>query len=264
MLGLGHTIVGITDFCVYPEAAVAGLPRVGGTKNPRLEDILALQPDLVVANREENTPEVVQALERGNVRVLLQFPKTVDDALESLYELAALFRAQNAMLAVESLARSVDYARAAGIRKKARYFCPIWFSKSDPGGEWWMTFNEETFPHDLLGLVGGENIFAGRQRRYPLEADLGREKPQDPEGRDTRYPRVTTKEVLEADPQIILLPSEPFAFDGDMKRVVEKILAGTTAVRAGNVHLVDGSLVTWHGVRMASALQELPKYFSGN
>ena len=80
-----------------------------------------------------------------------------------------------------------------------------------------MTFNADTYAHDLLRICGGENVFAERERQYPLKADLGEAEPMLPmirasAGRDTRYPRVTMEEVEAAQPDVILLPSEPFQF----------------------------------------------------
>ena len=80
-----------------------------------------------------------------------------------------------------------------------------------------MTFNAETYAHDLLRVCGGENVFAERERQFPLKADLGEAEPLAPDdprvaGRDTRYPRVTLAEVEAAQPDVILLPSEPFPF----------------------------------------------------
>ncbi len=264
VLGLGESLVGITEYCVQPKDRVASLPKVGGTKDPDTDTILALRPDLVIANQEENTPRAVETLQSAGVRVLVQFPCTVDQALEGMYELAALFRNQNAMLGVESLARAVDYARAAGeTSPRVRYFCPIWYAQGAPEGEWWMVFNHETYAGDLLGMLGGENVFADRQRRYPLSADLGQADPQDPEGRDTRYPRVGAAEVRAADPDLILLPSEPYGFGEDHAGQLESALAGTKAVESGRIRQVDGSLLTWHGVRLAQALQVLPGVLQG-
>ena len=74
-LGFGETVVGITDYCTRPAAALADLPRLGGPKNPRLSEIIALKPELVLANWEENTRQSVEALEDAGVFVWVTFPK---------------------------------------------------------------------------------------------------------------------------------------------------------------------------------------------
>lgn len=261
-LGLGGAVVGITDYCIHPAQALAGLPRLGGPKNPRLPEILALAPDLVLANQEENTRLVVEALQEAGVPVYLSFPQNVDEALSSLQELARIFHAPAAAQKINTLESAVGWMRAASAGTPAmRTFCPIWFDSNGKRDPWFMTFNHQTYCHDLLALAGGANVFAGRQRRYPLGADLGLEPAQDPGERDTRYPRVTLSEVIAASPEIILLPDEPFAFNEDHKTEIRRLLEETPAVKTGRVHRVDGSLITWHGTRLAKALQELPWLF---
>ena len=190
--------------------------------------------------------------------VWVTFPQTVDDALADLRALARLFRSQDAFLRVDNLERSIEWLRATAVDSAgARYFCPIW--QGERGGDpWWMTFNRGTFSHDLLALAGGENVFAGRERRYPLKADVGQAGPEPAGDRDTRYPRVTASEIRAAGPDVILLPSEPFAFDETHRQAIIDRFPDVGAVRRDRVHLVDGSLVTWHGTRIARALRGLP------
>jgi ABC-type Fe3+-hydroxamate transport system substrate-binding protein len=95
-------------------------------------------------------------------------------------------------------------------------------------------------------------------RRYPLTADLGLAQPEDPGTRDTRYPRVTPAEISQAAPEVILLPDEPFAFGEQERLRLKRLLAETPAVRHDRVRLIDGSLLTWHGTRLARALAEIP------
>ena len=89
-LGLGDRIVGITDWCVHPSDRVSGLPRVGGTKNPSVRQILELEPDLVIANREENPKRALVALRTAGVDVWVTYPLTVRDSVALLRGLAAL------------------------------------------------------------------------------------------------------------------------------------------------------------------------------
>jgi len=261
-LGFGDTVVAITDYCVHPREAVATLQRVGGPKNPEVPAIIALQPDLVFANQEENTPELVHALLEAHIPVWLSFPQNVDQAINTLFDLVAIYHTDAAAMQLKALQNAIDWARgAAQSQDPVTYFCPIWQEQSDDQ-TWWMTFNQDTFSHDILALFGGHNVFADRQRRSPLAADLGWTESEDPAPQgDTRYPRVTIDEVVGADPQLILLPSEPFAFDESHKRVFAELLSSTRAVKNDNIHLVNGSLITWHGTRIALALQELPIFF---
>ncbi len=262
-LGLGDVVVGITDYCIHPAEKLKDLMRVGGTKNPRLEAILALQPDLVLVNWEENTQSTVEGLQEAGVTVWVTHPQTIRQAIDILWGLAGIFKNKTAAIQLEALETAVDWTKSAVAESQPlRYFCPIWFDKTQTNIPWWMTFNQHTYCHDLLKICGGENIFANRERRYPLAADLGMEDAKDAGDRDVRYPRVRLKEIIAANPEIILLPSEPFSFNEDHRQEISEYLKETNAIEHGQVYLIDGSLITWHGTRLARALRELPNLFS--
>jgi iron complex transport system substrate-binding protein len=261
-LGLGESVVGITDFCAHPLEGLKGLQRLGGPKNPRTEDIIALNPDLVLVNQEENTPQTVNAMEAAGLSVWVTFPKTVRQSLDVLWAIVGIFRNQEAAIRLQYLEKSVEWAESAlAEQQPRRVFCPIWQSEMPEGMRWWMTFNQDTYIHDLLRLVGGQNVFAERQRNYPLEADLGLVEAQEPGKRDTRYPRVTIDEIIRMEPDVVLLPSEPFSFTKSHREEIKSLLSETPAVQEGWIYLVDGSLLTWHGTRLARSLQELPTLF---
>jgi hypothetical protein len=104
-------------------------------------------------------------------------------------------------------------------------------------------------------------VFGERERQYPLAADLGDAEPypiDDPRiaGRDTRYPRVALQEVEAAQPDVILLPSEPYAFAEDHISLFAAL--DVPAADNGRIVPVDGSLLTWHGTRMARAFDVIP------
>jgi ABC-type Fe3+-hydroxamate transport system substrate-binding protein len=260
-LGFGHTVVGVTDYCIHPGSELARLPRIGGPKNPNLARIAELSADLIFASQEENSMESVQGLLNSGFKVWLTFPKTVDETLDVLRNILAIYHTDMAARQIVTLQMAVDWARRAAESQQAlRFFCPIWFDRTD-GEQWWMTFNAETYGSDLLTTLGGENVFAHRKRLYPLEADLGIVEAEDTGTRDNRYPRVTLNEIVEAQPEVLFLPSEPFSFNVQHKLEYMDLMSGTPAVKYGRVYLVDGSLVTWPGVRLAKALNELPKFF---
>ena len=257
-LGAGDRVVGITDYCVHPAQAVAGLPRVGGTKNPHAQRISGLKPDLVIANREENTRESVEALQALGLRVWVTFPRSIQEAVELLWGLVRLLDLPHAVPRLEMLERTLDWARGAAVSGSPdRVFCPIWRDTAWPP-VWWMTANRETYLHDVLAVCGGANVFADRRRHYPLAADLGHAEPLPHGAGDIRYPRVSPEEVIAQDPEVILLPSEPYAFGEADRELVLKVFSSTTAGQSGRVRLCDGSLLTWHGTRLARALQEIP------
>lgn len=261
-LGLGDRVVGVTDFCSHPESALTQMPRVGGPKNPDLISIKKLNPDLVIANQEENTPQIVNGLQDAGIQVWLTFPKTVTEAIQVLWNLARIDPQEQTIMRLRLLENSLQWAKeAADLQTGLRFFCPIWKEVTAEGIDWWMTFNQDTYAHDLLTTLGGVNVFAGRDRRYPLQADLGEAPAQNPGDRDIRYPRVTIEEIQAVNPEIILLPDEPFSFEGTHLDEFNKLLPDCAAVTKGQVHLVEGSLITWHGTRIGRALNLLPQYF---
>jgi ABC-type Fe3+-hydroxamate transport system substrate-binding protein len=258
--GLASSLVGVTDYCEIPEELESLLERIGGTKNPDISKILSLKPDLVIANQEENERKFVESLIGADLVVWLTFPKTVTEAVEDLWHLARLFKIERVVAhQLETLERVSEWTMLVEPEhSRARYFCPIWQS-DDP--EWWMTFNGETYANDILRHCGGVNVFAQRERVYPLAADLVDGDGVDSEGRDTRYPRVSINEILEAEPDVILLPSEPFHFGEDHIQKFRDTMKGTPVVENDAIYLLDGRLITWHGIRIAEALVELPRYF---
>ncbi|MFW5748964.1 MAG: helical backbone metal receptor [Chloroflexota bacterium] len=261
-LNLGDRVVGITDYCIHPEDQVEGLPRVGGTKNPDVDQVLALQPDLIFVNPEENRQEDVAAFRAAGIPVWVTFPRTVQDVFNLLWDIMDAFQETSMVPRVRLIEYQYDWVSGITQQQESagnvvNVFAPIWY---DP----LMTFNEDTYIHDLLRVCGGMNVFAGRARRFPLSADLGEADPYDADdprvaGRDTRYPRVTLAEVEAAQPDVILLPSEPFAFTEAHIPIFTAL--DVPAARNNRVHLIDGSYLTWHGTRVAYALNILPPLF---
>jgi ABC-type Fe3+-hydroxamate transport system substrate-binding protein len=246
-LGCGGALVGRTDYCDLPADLVADIPSVGGTKNPRIDDIVGLEPELVLANQEENTRSDLEALAQRGVRVYVAFPRRVADGLAHLARLARLFGVERAPVVRELLRRGYDEHRAAEQARSRTpavpVFCPIWM---DP----LMTIHGDTFISDMLDLCGASNVFADRTRRYPLAADLGRAPPLAIEkvaGRDVRYPRVTLEEVVARAPELVLLPDEPHPFT-EADAEVFRSLAIPAAGR-GAVVPTSGKDLCWYGAR---------------
>jgi ABC-type Fe3+-hydroxamate transport system substrate-binding protein len=252
--GLEHRIVGITDYCAEPQPQVRAKTRLGGTKNPDIEAILQLRPDLVVANVEENRRDDIEYLQSRGIAVFVCFPQTIVAAMMTLQTLAQATRAEVQALPILARINSA-YERTKALttgRRKVRVFCPIW---KDP----WMTINRETFIHDMLDTCGGANVFAERERRFPLAADLG----QRPEGeathvrgRDRRYPRVSLDEMAELMPEVILLPNEPYPFS-EADRLDFSAFPQVPAVHASRIHVIDGKVVCWYWSRLDECLETL-------
>ncbi|GIV66599.1 MAG: helical backbone metal receptor [Chloroflexota bacterium] len=260
-LGMSDHVVGVTDYCVFP-SEVKNLPKVGGTKNVQISRVVQLSPELIIANQEENTREDVEEL-GIHYNVWLTFPKTVRQVLDDLWQLVYLFRRERAFVSLRTLETAVEYAENRLFDfEPIRVFVPIWKGVTPSGVPWWMTFNQDTYCHDLLRLLGGVNVFGGRQRKYPLAADLGEAEASSADGRDIRYPRVTVEEIIRTEPELIFIPNEPYRFQDEDIEEIRKLLKKTPAVEQNRLYRIDGSLLTWHGTRLGKALTELTQYFA--
>ena len=259
-LNLGNRLLARTNYCIYPETLVDKIPTIGGTKNPDVQAIIAMQPDLVFANAEENRKEDVEALRAAGIPVWVSMPTKVADVFTLLWNIMYLFD-ETSMVARVRLIEQI-YDRLTGMLEAndselPKVFVPIWH---DP----LMTANRETYLHDLLLTCGGLNIFADRERQFPLKADSGQQEANEAlaEGRDTRYPRITLEEVELAQPDVILLPDEPFKFTEAHLPIFKQL--DVPAAKNNRIYLVDGSWLTWHGTRLAYALNDLPNLLRVN
>ena len=232
-LGMGRRVVGVTEYCTRPPDAVQYLARIGGTKTPDIERIIELKPDLVIANHEENRRKDVEALIEAGLQVWVTYPRTVSGAFNLLWQIMSVLEAPEQSERVRHIERMYDWVWGATLAKidagtLPTVFAPVWL---DP----LMTFGADTYMHDLLYICGAQGVFSGRGERYP---------------------RITLEEVEVAQPDIILLPSEPYAFNDS--HVAQFAALDIPAARHGRIHLVDGALLTWHGTRIAYAFNELP------
>jgi len=210
---------------------VASKAKVGREKDPDLDKIRALAPDLVVANVEENRRDVVEQLRAWSIPVWVTYPRTVAAGIALIRELGEV---TGAVAAATALADALDqrYAATAGEtrgRRPVRVFCPIWRGP-------YMTISRDTYVHDMLVVCGGANVFADHADRYPT---------------------VTLAEVADAAPEVILLPDEPYRFRAAHRADFEAYPA-IPAVVGGRIHLVDGKLLAWYGPRIGEALERLP------
>ncbi len=263
-LGARDRLVGRTRYCVAPEDEVRGVEVVGGTKDADVARIVALEPDLVVANQEENSKKDVERLVAAGLRVLVSFPTRV---VAGVAHLARLVRAlgldggdEPARSVVAGAYHALHEAEAVQAeaaqkgRTPVRAFVPIWM---DP----LMTVHASTFISDALALAGAENVFADRERRYPLAADVGGAAPLPADrvaNRDVRYPRVTLAEVAARAPELILLPDEPHPFTEADRAVFAALeMPGMPAGRRATVVFCDGKDLMWYGARSVEGLGRL-------
>jgi len=243
-------LVGRTDYCVEPAGSVEAIPSVGGTKGFDVDAVKALRPDLVLANKEENSRPQVQALIAAGLAVHVSFPCTVDASLAYLDTLCALLGIDPKTAGSLNACRDARAAaRSSHQGSPVPVFVPIW---KDP----WMTFDGGAYASDILAVCGAYNVFSGRSRRYPLAADLGRTRPWGDERvaeRDTRYPRIRLQVVIERGARGVLLPDEPYPF-GEAYAATFVDLDGPHRVV---VELVDGKDLFWYGTRMSGAIERL-------
>jgi ABC-type Fe3+-hydroxamate transport system substrate-binding protein len=221
-LGKGAELVGRTKFCVQPADRVDAVERVGGTKNPKLDRILALAPDLVLMNEEENRREDAEALTAAGVHVLSTFARDVPGTASALIAMGeaigAASEARGLAARIEALAAEVA-ARAAG-RARVTFAYLIW-------REPLMAVAPGTYIDALLTLAGGDNV-------VPASAD--------------RYPAIDGGVLARA--ARTLLSSEPFPFTE--RHLAE--LAAATGLGAERFALVDGERLSWHGARTLAGL----------
>jgi ABC-type Fe3+-hydroxamate transport system substrate-binding protein len=257
-LGVEGRLIGRTRYCVEPISAVAAIPVMGGTKNADVEAIIAAAPDLVLANREENSKRDLERIAQAGVPVFVSFPKRVAEGLAHVARVVRMLDLADDSRAKGRLRLYYDLLRAAEARlprvKPVRVFFPIWM---DP----LMTIHGDTIISDVLRLGGLGNIFADRERQYPLAADLGKA-PARPaaeiEGRDTRYPRIDWSELVARAPGAVLLPDEPHDFtDADAARF--RALDIPAAQRRQGIVRVDGKDFSWYGARCLEALPRVAK-----
>lgn len=235
-LGAGDRLVGRTTWCEHGEA-----PTVGGTKDVDVEAVLALAPQLVIANQEENTRTALEAL-AARVPVLVSLPRRVEQGVAHLARLARILGLEGTPAVRELIRRG--YQLAVGGTPQQRAFVPIWM---DP----LMTLNADTFGSDVLAHAGVANAFGDRLRLYPLAADLGKSAPQDAGGRDVRYPRVSLAEVTARGADLIVLPDEPHAFSDADAEVLHEVLPAARVVR------VSGKDLFWYGAWTIDAVARL-------
>lgn len=218
-LGAGDELVGITEWCVHPAARVGAIEKVGGTKNPRIERIAALLPELVLMNEEENRVEDARALEAAGLRVHSSFPKDTAGTAEMVRSIGA---ALGRVAAAEDIARDIE-RRAARVRaaaagkREVTWAYLIWRKP-------WMSVNRDTFVDALLALAGGRNVFAAREARYP---------------------EVTLEELARLAPERVFLCTEPFSFKAEHADE----LAQATGLPRERFVIADGEYLSWHGSR---------------
>ena len=227
-LGLDKEVIGITKFCVHPPEWFRTKTRVGGTKNIHLEIIRELQPDLIIANKEENVKGQVEPLQ-DLAQVYVSDISNLEDALEMIQQVGKLTNRSEKAEALVTTIRERFSVLGTSIRKrfstleKPTPLACAYLIWSNP----WMVAGGDTFINDMLERAGFVNVFKDR----------------------FRYPEIDITELSAC--KVVLLSSEPYPFK---ERHMEEIRALAPQAR---ILLVDGEMFSWYGSR----LQYVPDYF---
>lgn len=213
-LGLEEEVVGITKFCIHPEQWFQTKSRVGGTKNIHIDKVRALQPDLIIGNKEENTKEDIEALSEI-APVWMSDIYTLEDALSMIVSVGELTnKAEQANTIVAQIKQGFNEFKLVNKSSKVVYL--IW---KNP----YMAAAKQTFIDDILNRIGFENFFT-----------------------EERYPEWNLK--TEDKPPFIFLSSEPYPFnEQDIQDLQQKF-------PESQVKLVDGEYFSWYGSRLIKAI----------
>jgi ABC-type Fe3+-hydroxamate transport system substrate-binding protein len=227
-LGAGERIVGVTDWCGPALPAGATPARFGGVRDPRLDELLALEPDLVLASREENLREHVEAIAAASVPVLLADPRDLDDAATLVMEVGEAIGEGERAVVLATHIRARRGPGRSGQSSRVRVIYPIW---NDP----WMTVGTGSYAASVLAAAGFDLVGAAAESPYP-PLDLDRAAASRPQG--------------------LLLPDEPFDFHGTGRAMLVDALAARGLAQLAAVE-VDGRLAAWYGSRSGQRLAEL-------
>lgn len=212
-LGLEEETIGITKFCIYPEKWFRNKKRVGGTKNLNLAEIRALQPDLIIGNKEENTLEDILALEK-EFPVWMSDIYTLEDALQMIQQIALITEKNEiGQGLIDEIKRNFLELNQWGKGKKVAYF--IW---KDP----YYLSGSNTFIDAMIGACGLVNVV-----------------------QEDRYPELKEEHIQQAD--YLLFSSEPFPFKPEMLEELQKNFLNKKIV------FVDGEYFSWYGSRLKDA-----------
>lgn len=224
-LGLRDEVVGITKFCIHPAEWFHSKARVGGTKQIDFDKIKQLNPDLIIGNKEENEQVQIEELMK-HFPVWMSDINTLKDAYNMITSIGVLVgkqqEATNLKLGIELKFNQFQQLTTNNQQLSVAYF--IW---NKP----YMVAGNNTFINEMLMLCGLENVFLNHA---------------------SRYPQVSEKDIIDAQPELILLSSEPFPFKEKHIHELKQLCP------SAQIEIVDGELFSWYGSRLLKS----PSYFS--
>jgi ABC-type Fe3+-hydroxamate transport system substrate-binding protein len=216
-LGLQDKIVGITKFCVHPESCYQSKVRIGGTKDFDIEAIRLLNPDIIIANKEENQKDLLITLKKY-FPVWISDIETTEQALEMIEMLGVVFkRTIEANDMIKKINFNFDRIESPDKEIYAAYL--IWKKP-------YMSINSNTYIHHLLDKCGIKNVFSASP---------------------SRYPKISEELLQKSKPDVIFLSSEPYPFKEKHFAELQEICPNA------RIFLVDGEMFSWYGSRMLKA-----------
>ena len=216
LIDLGVDVIGRTKFCIHPKEEVNEIPIVGGTKKVHFDRVKKLNPDLIIANKEENNKEDID-------RLGLEFPiwisdvTSISDSIQMMSDLGEICdREEESNLLIQ------DYKKSLEIAHSSHEVSVVYFIWKDP----WMVSGNDTFIHDMLNHVGYSNLITQQ-----------------------RYPEITREQVLALNPDKLLFSSEPYPFKDSLIPELEKTFPNIP------IEIVDGEFYSWYGSRLVHLLK---------
>lgn len=218
-LGLEEEVVGITKFCIHPNEWFRNKKRVGGTKKINFETIALLQPDLIIANKEENEKDQIEELSK-NYPVWISDIITFNDSLKMIKEIGKLTNRENKS---NELIRKIKI-EFESLKTKAAIYPPLrtlYFIWNKP----YILAGKNTFINEILACCNYNNIL----------------------GVQDRYPEITIEQIQKLNPELIFLSSEPYPFKQKHIDELQNVLTNT------KIMLVNGEMFSWYGSRLLLA-----------
>jgi ABC-type Fe3+-hydroxamate transport system substrate-binding protein len=220
-LNLKPFISAITKFCIHPKELVVNMEIVGGTKTIHLDKLASIKPDLIIANKEENTRSEIEEIAK-EFPVWISDIKNLEDALIMIKSVGAL---TNTEVHANEIADAIT-ARFDGLRPMHKLLKAVYLIWRKP----YMSVNRHTFIHDMLQRSGFTNLCAEVNERYP---------------------EISESALVALNPDVVLLSSEPYPFAEKHIKELSQILPNC------RIELVDGELFSWYGTRLLYS----PDYF---
>lgn len=216
-LGLEKNLLGITKFCIHPERVFKSKEKIGGTKNLNIEKIKALNPDIIIGNKEENVKEQIEELAQ-HFPVWMSDVNTYDDALNMISSVGEITNTSaKALSLIQEIQDNFNKLFSANyLLKNKKVLYLIWYKP-------FMAVGKNTYIDSILHKIHCENVCENKERYFEISMD----------------------EIKQLKPDYILLSSEPFPFKEKHKQEIEKEISGQS-----KVILADGEMFSWYGYRM--------------